>query len=102
MGATHNQPGLTRRYLLGHLKGLEREQLEKRFVIDPEYREETLIIEEELLEDYLELCLIPDDKRRLDSQYFATPQREQKLLVARAIRRYCLVEEISHCPRRDR
>jgi ferric-dicitrate binding protein FerR (iron transport regulator) len=80
------------------LDELECEQLEEKFVTDSEYREQVLIVEEEMLEDYLSESLTSADKAQLDSFYLATPPHQQKLLVARALKRYCSVEEAAHSP----
>jgi hypothetical protein len=98
MTITDNEQGLIREYLLGRLGELECEQLEEKFVTDPEYREQVLIVEEDVLEDYLSESLTAADKAQFDSVYLATPANQQKLLVARAVERYCSVEEAAHSP----
>jgi hypothetical protein len=79
---------LIRQYLLGRLTDEEQERLEKRFMTDGEYREEVLIVEEELIEDYLDDSLSTEDKGRVDSHFLSTPQQMQRLGVAKALDRY--------------
>jgi hypothetical protein len=79
---------LIRQYLLGQLTDQEQERLEELFMTDGEYREEVLIVEEELIEDYLDDFLSTEDKGRVASHFLSTPQQMQRLEVAKALGRY--------------
>src|SRR5216684_4191460 len=78
-----------RLYLLGHLTEEERERLEEQFVTDRDYQEEVLIVEEELIEDYLGDSLSAQDKERFTAHLLATSQQRHRLEVAQALNRYC-------------
>lgn len=79
-----------RRYLLGRENEAGSEQFEERFVSDAEFREAALIIEEELIDDYLAGLLLADDQARFDAHYLAGSRQRQELTLAQAIREYAL------------
>jgi hypothetical protein len=79
-----------RRYLLGHLDEAGREQFEERFVNDAKFREAALIVEEELIDDYLAGLLPADEQAHFDADYLAGPRQRQELTLAQAIREYAL------------
>lgn len=79
-----------RRYLLGRADEAGSEQFEERFVRDAEFREAALIVEEELIDDYLAGLLSADDRSRFDAHYLAGPRQRQELTLAHAIREYAL------------
>lgn len=79
-----------RRYLLGRLDDAGRERFEERFVKDAEFRETALIVEEELIDDYLAGLLPADERARFDAHYLIGPRQRQELTMARAIREYAL------------
>ena len=82
----NDKDGLSiRQYLLGHTSGEEREQLEERFISDPEYNEEMLAIENELIEDYLANALSDEDRKSFTEHFLSTPQQIQKLKIAEAL-----------------
>lgn len=79
-----------RRYLLGRLDEAGRGQFEERFVTDPEFREAALIVEEELIDDYLAGLLPADEQADFDARYLSGPRQRQELKLARAVRDYAL------------
>jgi hypothetical protein len=79
-----------RRYLLGRLDDAGRERFEERFVQDAEFRETALILEEELIDDYLAGLLPADERARFDAHYLMGPRQRQELTMAQAIREYAL------------
>jgi hypothetical protein len=79
-----------RRYLLGRLDEARREQFEERFVKDAEFREAALIVEEELIDDYLAGLLPTDEQTHFDAHYLSGPRQQQEVTLARAIREYAL------------
>jgi len=79
-----------RRYLLGRADEAGSEQFEERFVSDAEFREAALIVEEELIDDYLAGLLSADDQARFDAHYLAGPRQRQELTLAQTIRAYAL------------
>jgi hypothetical protein len=79
-----------RRYLLGREDAAGSEQFEERFVSDAEFREVALIVEEELIDDYLAGLLSADDRASFDAHYLAGPRQRQGLNLAQTIREYAL------------
>lgn len=77
-----------RRFLLGDLNDEGREQVEKRIFTDGEYRQEVLIVEDELLEDYALGELSERERELFQLHYLSTPRQTQKLRVSRALNKY--------------
>lgn len=76
-----------RRYLLGELNDTEREKVEERLFTDSSYNEEALIVEEELLEDYVGGALSDRERELFLKNYLTTPRQRHKLKVAMAFER---------------
>jgi hypothetical protein len=73
-------------YLLGQLTSQEREQIEERFLVDREFFEEALVVEDEIINAYVNDTL--SEQEDLIKCFFSTPQRRQKLAIAMAFQRY--------------
>jgi hypothetical protein len=86
---TQVQPTI-RRYLLGRLDEAGREQFEERFFKDAEFREAALIVEGELIDDYLAGLLPTDAQAHFAAHYLAGPRQRQELTLAKVIREYAL------------
>ena len=82
------QETVIRRYLLGKLNDDDREQLEQRLITDRDYMEEVLMVEEELLEDYVSGKLPESDRDPFAKNYLSAPRQKQKLRIARALDKY--------------
>ena len=80
---------MIRQYLLGELDEHEQEQLEQRVITNPDYKEQVLITEEELLEEFVNGTL---SSRELESfnRMYASPAQLRKVKIARALNRYAL------------
>lgn len=74
-----------RHYLLGELEPVAREQVEQRLMTDGDYKEEVLIVEEELLEDYVSGALDQRERDLFLKNYLTTPLQKQKLRIAQAL-----------------
>ena len=74
-----------RNYLLGELEEGAREQVEQRLMTDRDYKEEVLIVEEELLEDYVSGALDNHERDLFLKNYLTTPLQKQKLRIAQAL-----------------
>jgi hypothetical protein len=81
---------VVRRYFLGDLSETEQQHVEESFLLDPEYRENLLIAEHELIEDYLDGVLNEQERDRFEIYFLATPQQKQKLQIARSLKRYAM------------
>lgn len=79
---------LIRQYLLGELDEPEREQLEQRVITNPEYKEQVLITEEELLEEFVNGTLSPRELESFTRMYSSSPAQRRKVKVAQALNRY--------------
>lgn len=77
-----------RQYLLGQLNDDDREQIEQRLITDRNFMEETLMVEEELLEDYVSQTLAPPERELLLKNYLTAPLQKEKLKIARALEKY--------------
>jgi hypothetical protein len=89
---------LIRRFLLGDLSEEERERVEELCMVHGDYRERVLIVEGELIEDYLEDSLSEHEGRRFAERFLSSPAHRRKVQVLRAAKRYAAVEVASHSP----
>ena len=79
---------LLRRYLLGDLPEAEQWQVEESFVVDSAFREHLLIVEDQVIEDYLDETLTEQDRSRFEKYFLATPQQQRRVRIARALRKH--------------
>lgn len=79
---------ILQQYLLGTLADeTEAMRLEERLLCEDSLYEQILILEEELIDDYLDGTLTDHDKQNFERYFMAAPERFQKLESARALRR---------------
>ena len=81
---------LIRQYLLGGLDDDEREQLEQRVITNPDYKEEVLITEEELLEEFVNGSLSAPEAESFTKMYTSSPGQWRKVKIAEALNRYAI------------
>jgi len=81
-----------REFLLGRLDDEERARIESLFLTDSEARENVLVIEQELIEDYLEDNLPAEDKQEFLLRYGQTAAQRQQLRITEAIKNWALKE----------
>jgi hypothetical protein len=79
---------LIRKYLLGELNEYEREQLEQRVITNPDYKEEVLITEEELLEEFVNGTLSAPEFESFTRMYSSSPGQRRKINIAQALNKY--------------
>ena len=79
---------LIRQYLLGELDENDQEQLEQRVITNPDYKEEVLITEEELLEEFVNGTLSLRELESFNRMYSSSPAQRRKLKIARALNKY--------------
>ena len=78
-----------RLYLLGRLEPERRAQrVEERMLTEPDYYEELLIAEDEVIDQYLSRALSPDERAGFEQHFLRVPERTNKLRFARAFRDY--------------
>lgn len=82
-----------RRYLLGTLPQEEGALLEQRLLSDGEFFEEVLIVEDELVDEYLTGNLPLNERENFVSHFLVAPERQQKLRFSKAWLRYLELKE---------
>jgi hypothetical protein len=82
---------LIRKFLLHQLDPVSREEVEERFFHEPQFKEWVLLIEEEIMEDYLLERLSSDDRLRVQKYLLSSPQQIQKLYSIKEI-----VQTVNH------
>src|SRR6266550_9214329 len=74
-----------KQYLLGQLTGAEEEQVELRLLTDPDFAEEYDIVVNEVTDDYVAGKFEGEELKRVESHFFASTQRRDKLKFALAL-----------------
>lgn len=77
-----------RRFLLGDVDEEERERIERRFISDRETYEKIVVVEDELIEDYLEGSLTTADREKFLAQYGQTREEQRRLRIIQAIKQH--------------
>ena len=77
-----------RQYLLGELAEAEMSQFEERLMIDDQLFEMLLVVEDELIDERAADELSAEEQARFDAFFLATPQRRERLELARALHDY--------------
>ncbi|HSS22242.1 MAG TPA: CHAT domain-containing protein [Pyrinomonadaceae bacterium] len=77
-----------KRYLLGQLSDDEQREIEFRLLSDEDFLEELEIVEDELIDEYLESTLSAEQRLRFEKHFLASPERKQRLASATAQKRY--------------
>ena len=77
-----------RDYLLGNLEAERRVALEESILCDPEIYEELLVVEEELIDEYITNKLSPSERQQFETDFLITAERQNNLRFGRLLRRY--------------
>ncbi|MEN3330927.1 MAG: hypothetical protein V7641_292 [Blastocatellia bacterium] len=72
-------------YLLGGLQGEERRQIEERYFDDDAFFQEMLILEEELIDSYVNGELSGEQVERFEKHYLTTPERRSQVEFAKSL-----------------
>lgn len=75
-------------YLLGGLDEETKQQVEERVITDRKYKEEVLMIEDELMEDYFAGRLSETERDRFRRHCLSSPSQQQKFRIALALNKY--------------
>lgn len=75
-----------RRYVLGSLEEGPRAELEHRLIAEPEVFEALGVIEDELIEEYLDRAGPEADRRSLERRFLASREGQRRLRLARALK----------------
>ncbi len=81
------------RYLLGQLTEGEQTQIEERLMLDSEFEEEILLIEDDLIEQYIEGEVVD---RSGFAKLMCSPRQQLKLKVSLALRTYVVKSDQTH------
>lgn len=77
-----------RQYLLGDLTEEARRLVEQRLMTEPDFLEELLAGEEELIDEYVGDELSGGEQEKFEQHFLCTAERQRQLSFARALRRY--------------
>lgn len=77
-----------RDYLLGQATPDDSSRLEEQLLTDATLFQELLIVEDELIDQYLRNELAPTERQSLETHFLVAPERQGKLRFARSLRRY--------------
>ena len=86
MSEAANELSLIRKYLLGRLRGEEREQLEERILSDAEFRNKILLVEEDLIEEHAEGALDEVERQEFQQMFYSNPQRRLDVQVVEGLK----------------
>jgi hypothetical protein len=75
-----------RRYLLGQLGEEDTERLDRRLLADGDAFAELEAVQDDLIEDYLDGALDPEERAAFEAHFLASPPHRQSLECARMIR----------------
>lgn len=93
-GPSLNEESL-RQFLLGKVDDAEREEIERRSLIDPEFKELLLAAEQSLVDDYLEARLSADQWESFLLQYGTSYGQRRKLRIAKSIKEYAEAQPVT-------
>ena len=68
-----------RQYLLGDLTGEAQRRVEERLLTEPDFLEELLVGEEELMDDYVGGELSADERLKFERHFLSTPERRRQV-----------------------
>jgi len=81
---------VARSFLLGEVDPAQRQVIESLFLTDPEARETILIVEDSLLEEYLEGTLASSDAQKFLERCANSPKERKRLRITQSIREYAI------------
>jgi hypothetical protein len=87
-----------RAHLLGRLGNGELERLEEKFVTDQQFREVALVVEGELVDDYLAGSLSSLDRESFINHYLKHPHQRRELQLTAALRNYAIQSKATTTP----
>ena len=74
-----------RRFLLNDLPEAERVEYEQSFLADEDLAAQTLVVEDELIEEYLRDELLSADRQRFETAYITHLRRRERVLALKAV-----------------
>jgi anti-sigma-K factor RskA len=77
-----------RSYLLGTLEAEPRAELEERILCDPAVYEELLLLEEELIDQYIAGGLSKVERQQFETHFLITAERQRKLRFGQLLKQH--------------
>jgi hypothetical protein len=77
-----------RQYVLGGLEEEARDGLEQQLVTEPDVFEALGVVEDELIEEYLDGTSTDQDRAAFEQHFLTSPERQARLRLAKSLRRY--------------
>lgn len=96
MARQNQEQHSVKRYLLKQLTVAEQHDVELRLLSDDGFAAEVEIAEDELIDEYLNQELSPEERIHFEQNFLITPERHSKLISAQAFKRY--LERIPPAP----
>lgn len=85
-----------REYILGEISDEERSVLEDRLMTDDDYFQELSMVEEDLIQNYVDDNLDPAEQAKFEQRFLISEENQQKIKFALALRKY--VNETDYSP----
>lgn len=92
METNETQQQAIRDYLLGSLLSEQQAQFEERLLTSDQVYEELVIVEDELIDQYLREDLPASERESFESHFLAAPEHQEKVRFARTFRKYVAAE----------
>ncbi len=87
-----------REYLLGKSSSEDSAFVEERLIGDEEFYQQLLVVEDELVDQYLAGSLPEPEKEPFENYFLATPERREKLRFTRNLKKYVSRAEVDRTP----
>ena len=85
-------------YLLGKLGVEEQQRFEEQLMTQESLFDELMVLEDELIDEYLQGTLSPVDRTDFEKHFLATPERQKKLQFAQALRKHMAAAALKQTP----
>lgn len=93
MSLDHNDEQHLKSYLLGELAQEAMRELEERLLSEEEFANQVLLIEDELIENYMLGELSSNERQRFKKYFLTTPRRRRKLMMVEGLKERASVKE---------
>lgn len=95
MKESDQEQQIIKKYLLGGLDDQGQQQVEERIFTDQEYKEQVLMVEHELVEDYAAGILSETEQEKFACRYLSTPRQRRTLRITEALGRYATAHAVA-------
>lgn len=82
-------------YLLGGLSEAERAELEDLYLVDQDFFDRLLAIEDDLIDDYVQGRLSKKESKLFEKNFLTSPERRDRVHAARALSRFVEANQVS-------